>query len=139
MRNASTTKRAVATTTTNKQKEAARRAGGISMEQVILKQKRSRAPNYTDGERDYLLQLMERKYKLWVKCKTTDAVSPAEKKCKWLELCTEFNATCTVHHRSVQNLMDLWDNLKKSARKAAAHERAENVKTGTFHSFFFTS
>lgn len=72
--------------------------------------KRNRAPNYTNGERDAFIELIFNKYRHFVECKKTDAVSCKEKKQKWEELGMDFNSTCKVHFRTVTQLMDLWDN-----------------------------
>ncbi|XP_033225305.1 uncharacterized protein LOC117178151 [Belonocnema kinseyi] len=99
------------------------------MAEFVIKAKRSRAPNFTKSEIEVFTSLLP-VYKNIIESKRTDTQTRNEKAGGWNALCDEFNTQSTVYFRSVENLKSLWDNLKKGARRAARHSRAERNKPG---------
>jgi anion-transporting ArsA/GET3 family ATPase len=100
------------------------------MAEAACKSKKKRSPNFTEAEKDLFVDVILPDFKSFIECKKTDAQTNETKARKWEEAAAVFNALSTVHHRSVENLQNLWDNLKKAARAASAHEKRETFETG---------
>ncbi|KAJ8684830.1 hypothetical protein QAD02_020623 [Eretmocerus hayati] len=65
----------------------------------------------------------------YIECKQTDAKSREEKNRGWENLVEAFNSITTGIPRTEKNLRNLWDKLKKKARKADKTHKKETVKT----------
>ncbi|CAH1969792.1 unnamed protein product [Acanthoscelides obtectus] len=89
----------------------------------------NRSKNFTAGERSLFVDVILPKFKKVIENKKTDAVTRKEKADAWTALTAEFNSLSAVHHRSETSLKNLWDTLKKNARKARSSHRVESFKT----------
>ncbi|KAH9382285.1 hypothetical protein HPB48_021453 [Haemaphysalis longicornis] len=85
--------------------------------------------DYTEEEKE-LLQELVRKYKNFVECKKSNAVSLHAKSKAWERLGEEFNSMPNVRPRTVKQLRKLWDNLKQKWKKAKAAEVRGAMGTG---------
>jgi Myb/SANT-like DNA-binding domain len=88
-----------------------------------------RAPNFTNLEKDILVDLIS-KYRNTIENNKTDGVSVQEKNKAWTQLTGEFNSTPNVHKRSTSNLRTAYDNIKKSTKKTVANDKVRTFKTG---------
>ncbi|KAK3920194.1 Myb/SANT-like DNA-binding domain-containing protein 3 [Frankliniella fusca] len=91
---------------------------------------RSRAPNFTDSEKDSLIEEIMPRFKEFLENKRQDAVPLKVKDAKWEEATVLFNSLSGRFVRTAKQLRDLWGNLKATARAAAASERVEMFATG---------
>ncbi|KAH9379208.1 hypothetical protein HPB48_018696 [Haemaphysalis longicornis] len=85
--------------------------------------------DYTEEEKE-LLQELVRKYKNFVECKKSNAVSLHAKSKAWERLGEEFNSIPNVRPRTVKQLRKLWDNRKQKWKKAKAAEVRGAMGTG---------
>lgn len=88
-----------------------------------------RSTNFTDFEKNLLVQLMDN-YKKIIECKKTDCVTAAAKNKAWEKLCQAFNAESTNATRNIGQLQVLWKNFKSRAKKESAYVRRERFQTG---------
>ncbi|XP_067133379.1 myb/SANT-like DNA-binding domain-containing protein 3 [Centruroides vittatus] len=91
--------------------------------------KRSRQPDFSHRETEYLMELVE-KYKHIIESKETNAVSLKKKTETWQNLTEEFNKFPEVSKRDTKNLKVLWKNLKQKARKDVASNKRARMSTG---------
>jgi hypothetical protein len=92
--------------------------------------KRTRAANFTPDEKRICLELAN-KYKNVIENKKTDATSKIEKDEAWNKIADEFNKLCpSLIGRTSSHLKNFFDNQKRSARKRAADNRMEIMRTG---------
>lgn len=85
--------------------------------------------DYTEEEKD-LLQELVRKYKNFVECKKSNAVSLQAKSKAWERLCDDYNSMPNVRPRTVKQLRKWWDNLKQKWKKEKAKEVRGSMGTG---------
>jgi hypothetical protein len=93
-------------------------------------EKKKRAKNFCDSEIKLFTDVLLPKNKHLIENKKSDAVTRGEKAEAWRDLCVEFNSISNFCYRTEDNLKNLWDKLKKDARKSKAHERREMFATG---------
>ncbi|KAJ8665604.1 hypothetical protein QAD02_007266 [Eretmocerus hayati] len=88
-----------------------------------------RSENFTPSEEATFVSLLP-DFKKYIECKQTDAKSREEKNRGWENLVEAFNSITTGIPRTEENLRNLWDELKKKARKADKTDKKETAKTG---------
>lgn len=91
-----------------------------------------RSPNFTESEKEIFLTVLLPKYKEVIENKKTDALTNSEKAAAWLSLTLDFNTISTVYKRTENNLKNLWDTLKKNAKKAHNSQRTDILKPGKY-------
>lgn len=91
--------------------------------------KRSRGVNYTVQEKQILLELID-KYKGTIENKKSDSVHVKQKERVWEQLRNEFNGHLEVTGRTVKQLRQYYDNLKRTAKKAVSNDKVERLRTG---------
>ncbi|KAF9417155.1 hypothetical protein HW555_005666 [Spodoptera exigua] len=89
--------------------------------------KENRSSNFNKEETNKLMILLK-DYPV-IKCKKTDHTSNKQKDAAWKLLCNKFNSDATVY-RSVKQLQQKYNNLKKTARKEMAEEKYGRRLTG---------
>lgn len=93
-------------------------------------EKRQRSANFSDEERDRLLDLIENSDKKTVlESKSKDSETLQKKRELWNEIVIGFNATASSN-RSEKQLQDLWANIKKTTKKDHSAKRRSCFKTG---------
>ncbi|KAG0442856.1 hypothetical protein HPB47_015546, partial [Ixodes persulcatus] len=89
---------------------------------------RNRAPNFTEREKDALLDLVE-EFKNIVESKTTDKITTKTKNRVWDRITLKFNAVMGAR-REAHQLKKCYENIKKKARKDLAANRQAVRATG---------
>ena len=93
-------------------------------------EKRQRSANFSDEERDRLLDLIENSDKKTVlESKSKDSETLQKKRELWNEIVIGFNATASSN-RNEKQLQDLWANIKKTTKKDHSAKRRSCFKTG---------
>ncbi|KAF9410793.1 hypothetical protein HW555_010218 [Spodoptera exigua] len=87
----------------------------------------NRSSNFNKEETNKLMILLK-DYPV-ITCKKTDHTSNKQKDAAWKLLCNKFNSDATVY-RSVKQLQQKYNNLKKTARKEMAEEKYGRRLTG---------
>ncbi|PSN42570.1 hypothetical protein C0J52_15439 [Blattella germanica] len=67
--------------------------------------------------------------KLLLENKKSDGVSVRQKERAWTDLCAEFNLHLEVNNRTVKQIRQYYDNLKRSA-KTVSNDKLERFRTG---------
>ncbi|CAH1117627.1 unnamed protein product [Phaedon cochleariae] len=94
------------------------------------KVKRARSSNYTQQEKNLLLNIILR-FKHVVESKKTDAVTWRDKNSTWTKIATLFNSQSpTGTYRDVTSLRKVYENVKKTVRKTVSDEKVSFKKTG---------
>lgn len=91
--------------------------------------KRQRGDNFSSYERNLFLSLC-RPYIATIECKKSDSTSLQKKRDTWSQVATDFNSDSQVTIRTSNQLRDLWERIKRSAKKETADEKREQRKTG---------
>ncbi|PSN36540.1 hypothetical protein C0J52_22512 [Blattella germanica] len=99
------------------------------MEDPAGKMRRDRGMNFTVIEKQIVIELID-KYKSIIENKKSDGVSVRQKEKAWADLCAEFNANLEVNNRTVKQIRQYYDNLKRSAKKAVSDDKLERFRTG---------
>lgn len=95
-----------------------------------METKRKRAPNYSSGEKELLISLVN-KYKMVIENKKTDAVMVSEKNEAWFKITQEFNSVSPNNvFRPTDSLKKYWENIKDDVRRRAGQDRTSLYKTG---------
>jgi predicted dithiol-disulfide oxidoreductase (DUF899 family) len=81
-----------------------------------MEEKRVRAKNFTENEKNALFEIVTTKYKGIIENKQLDAVTVAKRNLAWQEIAKQFNAQSHTGKRSAKQIHALYDNLKKTAR-----------------------
>ncbi|KAG0413007.1 hypothetical protein HPB47_009843 [Ixodes persulcatus] len=89
---------------------------------------RNRAPNFTEREKDALLDLVE-EFKNIVESKTTDKIITKTKNRVWDRITLKFNAVMGAR-REAHQLKKCYETIKKKARKDLAANRLAVRATG---------
>lgn len=89
----------------------------------------SRCANFTYEEEQLLIKLVE-KYKNIVECKKSNSVTWKEKERGWHSIESEFNSSSGKCFRSVKNLKEKYNNIKKKTKQKWAQEKKMVLKTG---------
>ncbi|VVC93842.1 unnamed protein product [Leptidea sinapis] len=85
---------------------------------------KKRAPNYTENEKQNLLELVA-KYKDIVDCKRTGSFYINKKQIAWAKIADEYNSFCTTGPRNMRTPKHFYNNIKHHARKVSAIENVE--------------
>lgn len=91
--------------------------------------KRHRGDNFSAYERNLFLSLC-RPYISSIECKKSDSTSLQKKRETWNRITTDFNSDSQVTIRTSNQLRDLWERIKRSAKKEITDEKRELRKTG---------
>jgi uncharacterized coiled-coil protein SlyX len=81
-----------------------------------MEEKRVRAKNFTENEKNALFEIVTTKYKGIIENKQSDAVTIAKRNLAWQEIAKKLNAQSQIGKRSAKQIHALYDNLKKTAR-----------------------
>jgi hypothetical protein len=81
-----------------------------------MEEKRVRAKNFTENEKNALFEIVTTKYKGIIENKQSDAVTIAKRNLAWQEIAKKLNAQSQIGKRSAKQIHALDDNLKKTAR-----------------------
>ncbi|KAJ8666145.1 hypothetical protein QAD02_007807 [Eretmocerus hayati] len=92
--------------------------------------KKPRSENFSQSKKDIFVQDLLPKYKNFIENKGTSAVTRDEKARAWRQLCDEFNTISTRCHRTVDNLKNLWENMKRGARRSNEEMKRDVRGTG---------
>ena len=90
--------------------------------------KRKRSTNFSLAEKEILLELVQQQWSV-IENKKTDAVSGKKKDFAWERIAANFNSQNETF-RTLESLKNLWDNIKKNARKSHAENKVKIFKTG---------
>ena len=95
------------------------------------KQKRERGRNYSDAERELLVEIVSRHSKI-VECKKTDGVPKTVKDKEWNLVTAEFQAATPRKDckRKVASLRKTYTDLKQGVRRHRAAKRLDVFATG---------
>lgn len=88
-----------------------------------------RAENFTLYEQNLVVNCVKEEVAK-IECKKTDTISTREKKEAWQRVSTAFNKNPHVTQRDEIQLHNLWDRLKKAAKREAGQDLRERRKTG---------
>lgn len=92
--------------------------------------KRERSANFDDEERYRLLDILETSEDRGIlESKMKDSVTLRKKNDLWREIALKFNAT-SHRSRSEKQLHELWQNIRKKAKKDYSVKRRSSFKTG---------
>ncbi|PSN53625.1 hypothetical protein C0J52_00910 [Blattella germanica] len=86
-----------------------------------MSEKRNRGPNFVESDKYILLRLIL-KYKNIIESKHIDGNSVKAKKACWDQIEAEYNAMA-FHHRSLDSLKYLWDNMKHDVKRILRKQR----------------
>ncbi|KAJ8684034.1 hypothetical protein QAD02_019826 [Eretmocerus hayati] len=84
--------------------------------------KGERSENFTNAEKNTFVELLPQ-FKDKIECKRTDAMTRQEKKQAWADLVEAFNIVSSHTPRTEENLRNLWESMKKAAKKMYDHTR----------------
>lgn len=96
---------------------------------ITFAMKRQRGENFSSYERNVFLSLC-RPYIDTIECKRSDSTSLQQKRSAWIRIADDFNSDSQVTVRTSNQLRDLWERIKRSAKKETADELREKRKTG---------
>ncbi|KAJ4432500.1 hypothetical protein ANN_21120, partial [Periplaneta americana] len=94
-----------------------------------MEKRRNGGKNFSEREKMLLLDIIT-EYKDVIENKTTDAVTNTLKHECWGKICHKFNAQQDSDIRNSEQLRNLYDCLKRRARKERSTEKVEIYKTG---------
>lgn len=86
--------------------------------------KRCRSKNFTDREKEELLNIVE-SYCSILENKKTDNISVKKKKNTWEDIKNQYNAIQTSGERNINQLQHLYDESKRRAKKNFADDKVE--------------
>lgn len=102
----------------------------LSEDPTTVSKSKKRAPNYTNNEKELLLNIIEH-HKHIIENKKTDGVSVKEKKETWQKICQQFNTSSpNLYYRQVESLKKFYEKMKEELRKKTAEIKKELYKTG---------
>lgn len=90
---------------------------------------RKRSPNWLTSEKELLLGLVEKHFKI-IGNNKTDTVSVKAKLVQWKIIADQYNVRTAHCSRTGDNLKAQWESLKKVARKYEAINRKRIIKPG---------
>lgn len=101
----------------------------LSSTEIPHSKRNARCPNFTQEEEQLLIGLVN-KYKGVIECKKSNTVSWKEKELTWKKIEKEFNSNCKNGFRSMKNLKEKYNNLKKRTKQKWAEEKKLVLQTG---------
>ncbi|KAJ8685229.1 hypothetical protein QAD02_021022 [Eretmocerus hayati] len=101
-----------------------------SKENDLKDSQKPRSENFSQLEKDIFVQDLLPKYKNVIENRGTSVVTRDEKARAWRQLCDEFNTISTRCHRTVDNLKNLWENMKRGARRSNKQMKRDVGGTG---------
>ncbi|KAJ8687518.1 hypothetical protein QAD02_023312 [Eretmocerus hayati] len=90
--------------------------------------KGERSGNFTNAEKNTFVELLPQ-FEDKIECKRTDAMTRQEKKQAWADLVEAFNFVSSHTPRTEKNLRNLWESMKKAAKKNGKGDYGETVLT----------
>lgn len=97
----------------------------------MSKNETKRVPNFSPAEKQFLINLIAKKYAGVLEDKKTNRVSIADKNTAWKQIEEEFNSSGPlICYRNAESLRRLYENRKKDLRKKMAEERKQRFATG---------
>lgn len=96
---------------------------------ITMDKKRERGKNYTDKEKETLLEIVS-DFGNVIENKQTDGASVKLKNEAWEAISELYNSTSQTGVRSASQLKLLYDSIKKKAKKDKANEKVQIYKTG---------
>jgi len=90
------------------------------MSSQIENTKKQLVPNYSILDKEIFLSIFN-KYKHIIECKQTDAKSSRQKNKTWSKVVDLYNSNVS-QKRNVEQLQQLWRNLKKKGKRAREFE-----------------
>ncbi|XP_016655898.1 uncharacterized protein LOC107882277 [Acyrthosiphon pisum] len=100
-----------------------------NMNESQLKQKRMRGKNFTEREKELLIDLIL-PFKPIIENIKTDAIWNNKKAEVWSEITSLYNLQQTSGIRIDTQLKNLYDTLKRDARKEKSNDKVQMYKTG---------
>lgn len=89
--------------------------------------KRKRSKNFSEEEKSYLLDIVKQ-YVSVIENKKTDNVTVGEKKKVWDVICRNYNSVATTGERLPSQLIALYEELKRKAKKNLAEDKVSLKK-----------
>ncbi|KAF6214014.1 hypothetical protein GE061_011743 [Apolygus lucorum] len=104
-------------------------AQSFSLSNSMETNSKKRAPNFSSTEKHILAEMVAEEATI-IETKSVNTVSRAEKQEAWQRVADRYNATSGYSPRSSESLKIAWENMKKTARKAASEQKKEFYLTG---------
>ncbi|XP_069684131.1 myb/SANT-like DNA-binding domain-containing protein 3 [Periplaneta americana] len=99
------------------------------METNKQKEKRVRSCNYTGYEKNVIIDIMT-KYSGIIENKRSDSLSLKKREEAWTSLTSEFNSHLNLTPRTVKQIKQCYENMKRNVKKDHSMEKIERFKTG---------